>query len=165
MIGITTDIHKYRECIGFLWNSCCYKEDGSQFDWDGFDLFDDICVSLFSLMILRPYGWTAYRKSNSYEKIPNPVPCIHVVPIFKDNIPILVNRDIKSGGYWDYSVGAINKSDVDLQFIDFFDFDVQAPRYFEYYRVRIVNAKHDMSLIGRDALIKVDDAEILIDEE
>ncbi len=163
MIDITTDIDGYRECIGFLWNKCCHKKDDRQSDWDRYDSFDDICGLLFSLMILQPYGWPDYRKSSSYEEFPGPVPCIHILPVAEDNIPILINRDVKSGGYWDYSADNICKSDVDLRFIDIFDFDVQGSRDFEYYRVRIVGTKNDMSLIGRDALIRVDAAKVLID--
>ena len=76
----------------------------------------------------------------------------------------MINRLIPASGYWDHPVRSVNASDVDLAFIAFFDWDAYNKKDMRYYRVRIVDCKSQMDLIGRDALIETFYADVFFNE-
>jgi hypothetical protein len=121
--------------------------------WNISDEYDDICVRLFRLLVLEPIGIMNYQKTASYESKKEILPFIYIVP--KGEVPILVNREKNSShGYWDYPVKNIKPSDVEMRFIDLFDFDILNYRDFEYYQVRIIASNDYPDLISRDALVE-----------
>lgn len=126
------------------------------------DKFDRICTMLFSSLVLDPIDKSSYKKSHSYEKSPNPLDILNIVPSCETGVPIQINRDIKPSAYWDYPLKMIKPNDADLKFIDFFDFDVLGIRDFEYYLVRINDSVIDSELKGRNALIKTSDANVIL---
>lgn len=154
MIDITQRLNKYRECVKNLWNTNYFepwmKEENIA---DLADEFEDICVMIFSSLILNPLGAYNYKKSVPYKPSHIPIECLVVTPL-EPSAPIYINREVKHSGYCDYPIDFIRPIDVKLNFIDCFDFDIYSVRDFEYYLVRIVDSSLDVNLIGRDALIE-----------
>jgi hypothetical protein len=69
----------------------------------------------------------------------------------------MVNRETTCG-YWDHPLHFIEDGELDLRFLQFFDWWDLGFRDFEHYRVRIVGSERHPSLIGRDALVPVGSA-------
>jgi hypothetical protein len=131
------------------------EQISSEDQWDISDEFDEICTRLFSSLVLNPVGGTSHKKNHSYEQSPKPLLCLQVVPQNKSGTPIQINREkTKASGYWDYPLKLIKPSDVDLRFVDCFDFDKLGYKNFEYYLVHIVDAPKYPDIIERNALIK-----------
>lgn len=151
---VTKFMNRYCECARHLWNTYFLEHISPQNQWDISDEFDEICTRLFSSLVLHQIGCIAHKKSHRYEQFPEPLLCLSVVPSGEAGVPISINREVKASGYWDYPIECITPSDVDLRFIDFFDFDVVGYRDFEYYRVRVVGSPEYPDILGRDALIK-----------
>lgn len=160
MKDITQSINLYRECAKNLWNTYFLQKISLTNEWDISDEFDDICVSLFSSLVLIPNGCTASKKSNNYEKSSLPISCLKVVPLSNDGVQIQVNREIDKSGYWDFPINFIRPTDVDLRFIDFFDYNMMGFREFKYCHVRIIGSDKYQELIGRDALLEYNDVSI-----
>lgn len=153
MKKITVQLNIYRECARNLWNVYFLDLVPEKEAWDIQDEFEKICTMLFSSLVLNPLGLSSFNKSYSYEQYPEPIDALHVVPITTE-VPININREKKCSGYWDHPIKTISPDDVDLRFIDLFDFDKMGFREFEYYRVRIVDSSASQELVGRDALLR-----------
>ncbi|MCP4051403.1 MAG: hypothetical protein GY730_11950 [bacterium] len=126
------------------------------------DKFDDICTQLFLAIVFAPLGKSSSKKSPSYMKSQKPIDILSIIPLIKSGIPIRINREIEQSGYWDHPVDFIKPNDVELQFIDFFDFDTLGVREFEYYLVHIKKSNIDPSLKGRNGLVKVNHAKVIL---
>jgi hypothetical protein len=66
----------------------------------------------------------------------------------------MVNRG-KGTGYWDDPLRSVDKGEIDLRFVQFFDWSELGFREFQFYRGRIVGSEKHPHLVGRDALIPV----------
>lgn len=165
MIEISEKLNIYRECARNIWNNYFLRQMTKHNEFDLKDEFDDLCVMLFSSLILHPLGCISYRKPPSYKPYPKPLNFLVVVPSAKSGVPILVNRDSRRSGYWDYPVDFVIPSEVELRFIDCYDFGQYQFRDFEYYAVRIVNSTKHKDIIGRDALIEPTCAKIYFDKK
>ncbi|MEN8265223.1 MAG: hypothetical protein ABFR82_17390 [Nitrospirota bacterium] len=164
-MDVTKYMNKYRECVRNLWNVYFLNQDSPQDIWDIADQFDQVCTILFSIFILNQGGCIDYRKSCVTDKNPNPLFVLHVYPSPETGVPIKINREVNPSGYWDHPVDTILTPDVDLRFIDYFDFNLLGIRDFEFYRVRILDAPNELDIIGRDALIKTDHAIVKLQPE
>jgi len=153
-MDITNLMNDYRECARNIWNAFLLGKNISTDIWDKIEQFDKVCSILFNIMVLTPINYNSYQKALIGERYPEPLSFLRVSPISQTSVPIMVNREKKVSGYWDYPFNLTDKADIELRFIDFFDFDVQSFRDFEYYRVRVVDSSQDPAIIGRDALIK-----------
>lgn len=162
---ITKLMNKYRECARHLWNTYFLEQLSSQYQWDISDEFDQICTMLFSSLVLNQIGGTSCKKSYRYEQFPEPLICLHIVPSAEAGAPIQIAREVKSFTYWDYPIDLVKPLDVDLRFIDFFDFDVLGYKDFEYYRVRIVGSYKYPDIVGRDALINTHSVNVFFVDE
>lgn len=88
---------------------------------------------------------------------------LHVVPEPATGVPIMISRPSADGNkYWDDPVNHVRASEVDLRFIEYFDWDQLGPREFQYYRVRIQSFATHPHLIGRDALLETRYARVLL---
>ncbi len=56
--------------------------------------------------------------------------------------------------YWDDPVREVKASDVELHFLDYFDWNQMGYVDFQYYRVRIVTFALQPHLVGREALLE-----------
>lgn len=167
-IDITPAINAYRECIRHLWNTYFLDQlSHSEAQWDISDEFDDICTLLFASLVMNPIGYTKQKKSPGYAKFPEPILCLQVVPTCAlDSSLFLVNREnMKASGYWDHPITSIQPQDIDLRFIDFFDFDKLGYKECEYYLVRIADSFQCKNIIGRQALVKAHFVRILFIDE
>lgn len=156
MTDVTQRFNLYRECVRSLWNNFFLR---SLLDEDSIDdakqEYDDICVNIFSSLVLNPIGAGGFVKSKSYQLIQNPIDCFVVKPLPKSGTTIHINREInKSSGYWDYQANRIPPDDIYLLFIDCFDFGQYGYRDMEYYLVMVSDSLTNKDLIGRNALIK-----------
>ncbi|MCW1884849.1 hypothetical protein OKA04_08925 [Luteolibacter flavescens] len=75
------------------------------------------------------------------------------------SITALVSTDIPAAETWDHPVTHLDAATVDLRLISFFDWEVSAPRPFQYLRARIIRAD-DPVLTGRDALLEAADCRV-----
>jgi hypothetical protein len=107
---ITYLMNKYRECVRHLWNSYFLEQLSPEDQWDISDEFDDICTMLFSSLVLNPIGCTSRKKSPGYKQFPEPLPCLHVVPLAESGTPIRINREVGASGYWDYPLDLVKPS-------------------------------------------------------
>jgi hypothetical protein len=165
MRDVTTLMDRYRECARHLWNVYFLEQARKASDaaWDVRDDFARVCQLLFSALVLVPLGKDEDEKAAEYDQAKKPLSFLHVVPLPETAIPIDINREKVRSGYWDHPVNRVYAQDVDLRFIDFFDFDLLGFRDFEYYQVRIVEAR-DKDLVGREALIECRYSKVLAEE-
>lgn len=164
MNDITQTMNVYRECTRNLWNIYFIENITQKNEWDISDEFDDICTLLFSSLVLLPNNCTSYKKSHNYEKSPQPLSCLRVIPTLEEGVPIQINREIMRTGYWDFPINIVKPEDVDLRFIDFFDFDLLGFRDFRFCSVRIIGSAIYPDIIGRDALLDSNNVKIFFDE-
>lgn len=166
MKDVTQLMNTYRECARGLWNIYFYPKAllyPSTNKWDYCDEFDEICTLLFTSLVLRPLDQTSYNKARSSDIYPKPLMFLKVLPLSSAGTPIQINREVnKSYGYWDHQVKLVNSLDVDLWFVDFFDFDLLSFRDFQYYRVQITNSSLDSELVDHYALIECNYVKVLL---
>lgn len=165
-IEITHLMNRYRECVRHIWNLFFLELLTEEAQWDISDEFDEICVKLFSSLVLNPMGCLSLKKSSSYERSPIPLPCLSVVPsseLGSASIHINTEKE-KASGYWNYPFDTIKSTDVALCFIDCFDFDKLGYKNLEYYMVRIVDSSKNSDIIGRNALIRANCTQIFFEE-
>lgn len=165
MKNITQLMNKYKECARNLWNVYFLNQlslcDSFNDNWDICDEFDKICQLLFLSFVLGPIDRTHFNKSCSYESNPLPLRFINVVPKSESKVPIFINREIGAPtGYWDHSIRAIKKNELDLCFVDYYDFDKQGVRDFKYCHVVVDSSSLYPELIGYHALIECEYVEM-----
>ena len=156
-INITELMNSYRECCRNLWNCYFLRTDSSceEFDWDIADEFNEICVRLFSSLVLRQIEVFSYEKvlSQRAKIMPCPLKFLHVIPVIETGVPISVNRE-KNTGYWDHPIDTIKPDEAKLVFVDYFDFDLMGYRDFQYYLVLIESSSVYPQICGYQALIE-----------
>ena len=125
--------------------------------------FDEAAAILFRSLVLRKIGRLETRvpPDGAYQREPLSFLRLEVAA---PRSPILVNREL-AGGYWDDSLDVIEKGDVDLRFLQFFDWDNLGFREFAYYRVRIVASHRHARVVGKDALVEVGPAIQVLHEQ
>jgi hypothetical protein len=159
MKNIKLEMAAYREAVRHLWNSAFSTLDESLRFGTCLDLFEQVDELVFRALVCEPLGIELEARASF-----DPVISLKVIPNSSTEIPIMINRLIPASGYWDHPVRSVNASDVDLAFIAFFDWDAYNKKDMRYYRVRIVDCKSQMDLIGRDALIETFYADVFFNE-
>jgi hypothetical protein len=159
MRTIKSEMAAYREAVRHLWNSAFSTLDDSLRFGVCLELFEEADDLIFKALVCEPLG-IEFAPRASFE----PIFDLKVVPISSTEVPVMVNSSLPASGYWDHPVKAIKASDVDLAFIEFFDWDAYGSKDMRYYRVRIVNSLSEPDLIGRDALIETFYVDVFIDE-
>jgi hypothetical protein len=134
--------------------------------WDVRDLYEDMCVNLFNILVLLKNGCPDLEKSRGYQKYPAPLPLV-VMPLHGLDLTtqLMVNREKESSGYWDFKFTDNDVTDCSFSFIDCFDFDKIGFKELEFYRVRIGCNDPSGVLAGRDALIRSNYAQIFMPDE
>lgn len=149
MNDITTSLMRYRECSRSLWN--IYLLD--RFEEVGWDLIDDfhgLTGVLFDRLVARGPAANIIRS-----KAEQTSPYIRIIPR-EGGAPIMINRPSTDGcNYWDDPVREVLPTDVDMQFVDFFDWQINGIRDFRYYEILIREFDKHPDRIGRKALIEV----------
>jgi hypothetical protein len=74
----------------------------------------------------------------------------------------MVNREAVTQGcpYWDHPVNRVNSDEVELRFIDFFDWDQAGFVDFQYYLVRVESSSKYPQIVGHRALVEVGYAKV-----
>jgi hypothetical protein len=67
----------------------------------------------------------------------------------------MVNRGVDTG-YWDDPLRAASSDDLDVRFVQFFDWSLLEYRDFALYRARIVASDPYPNVVGRDVLVPAD---------
>jgi hypothetical protein len=88
-------------------------------------------------------------------------PNLKVIPS-GNPVPILISRSSEGGGYWDQESDlCVQGDDIQLKFLDYFDWSQQPVKDFQYYRCKIVQFPNHIEYEGREALIEVLNAKVV----
>lgn len=143
---VTTIFSAYRECARHAWNS---SFAGKPLSMDDARLIRRADKILFSVMVISRLKGSDFPASTKNR--------FKVTPI-ASTIPILVNREIPPGGYWDHPVKTVTRTEIELYFHSFFDWEDFGVKDFQYIRV-VLNCD-DRELCGRHGLVLWGDARI-----
>jgi hypothetical protein len=157
MIDVTTDIQLFRETARHVWNSSIASTAASH-PGETSEAFDQICEELFYVVVLMANGI-----DESVEKLNGDgFRSLKVVPLIAEGTPIMVNRTAPAGPYWDDPVVLVKPAGIDLSLIGFFDWDSFANIDLRYLRVRVEDAPGYPTIIGRQALVDVSHAKVVL---
>jgi hypothetical protein len=149
--NVTLHLLRYREATRHLWNTFLRQDGtsglGSMTECDLLDDWESLQKTLFSALVLRHTGQRAH---------------LRVVPTGA-GVPAMISRAKPAQTYWDHSIRQLSPSD-DLRFIDFFDFDQSSFLDFAYYRVSIHASEMHPELVGHEALIEVQYANVFVQD-
>ena len=152
MTDVTAQLDIYRECVRHLWNTYFWRDAEPSLDWDLQNAFDDVAALLFRTLVLQKIGHDSNVRPD-YWADREPMPFLRL-EVANGHTTIMVNRGIGTG-YWDDPVSIVATGELDLRFIQFFDWSLLGFREFELYRARIVGSEKYPHLVGRDALLPV----------
>ena len=152
MEDVTPLMNEYRECVRHVWNTHVQVLAEAENDWDVRDGFNEVAARLFRLIVLRALCREEWEFAADHWADPKPFPFLHVV--VERTCEIMVNREMTSG-YWDDPVRVVEPEDLQLRFLQYFDWDDLGVRDWAFYRVRIVGSAKYPPLIGKDALLRV----------
>ena len=195
MKDVTNVLQRYRECVRHVWNTYFYPfidetvdDDVDGVGYDVLDTFDEIERVLFFGLVLEPLNKMEYRddfrKPSSLPvgtveldqdalmkhissvwstREPHAVDCLQVIP--KWDVPILISREKSTTGYWDHPICRTEGQDIDLRFIDYFDWGQESYWDLQYFRVKIMSFPAHPEVEGREALIEVLHCQVFLREE
>ena len=151
MKDVTLHLLRYREAARHLWNTFLRQDGtfarGTIPESDVLDDWDSLQKNLFSALVLRHTGDSAR---------------LRVVPTTA-SVPAMISRTRPAHTYWDHPIQRLGPSDT-LRFMEFFDFDRSGFLDFAYYRVSIDASEQQTSLVGHEALIEVQYANVFVDD-
>lgn len=148
MPDITDSVNRYREAVRHLWNTAFRA---TPVNWDTHDRFSRVATELFSALVLEPAGASEQQLPEMFERNPAHFQRIAISPA-SDQIPILINRELQSHGYWDHPINTLRKGDAEIRLSRFFDWDELGERDFHYALVYIVSWRNHDELANRFAL-------------
>ena len=152
MGDVTHLMDGYRDCVRLLWNNDFQRDAAATGDWDLRDEFNAIAAQLFRTLVLRKLGRGDTEVRPDHWGPREPFPFLRVLVTTRGEI--MINRDT-SGGCWDHPLQGIEAGDLDLRFMQYFDWDDLGPKDLAYYRVRIVASTKHPDVVGKDALVAV----------
>lgn len=158
MREITDIMDHYREVARSLWNTAFWAKPELQ-TWDARDQFEQIKKGLLKALVIARLE---VGHSCDLEALPD-LSC-QVVPKAPGPVPIMIQRPREGdkSAYWDDPVKEVRASEVELKFLDYFDWDLMAYADFHYYRVRILGFSTQPGLVGREALIEHQHAGVFV---
>lgn len=152
MADVTAVLDAYRECVRHVWNAYFAVAGSPTTDWNAVDDFRIGSTHLFRALVLRKLGLEARCPYSLEETRQAPLSSLHIE--LDPGGEILINRE-QSSGYWDHPLASVKKGDLELAFLDYFDWSVTEHRDFAYYRVRILGSAKHPDLVGKDALVPI----------
>ena len=153
---ITDIMRHYQESARTSWSSffkpLTFSSDKPE---EGLERFIEVERSLFKSLVL--WELEQCRFEEYFGK--NPIPFLRVLPrpeLLRCNVMISRNRDDSPHGawYWDDPVTFFEDEKPDLRFIDYFDWDAENFRDYQYIRTRVTSFQSHPHLVGRDALLE-----------
>jgi hypothetical protein len=153
MPDITALLSNFRECARHTWN-CHFLALGTA-TFDEVDDFRDLADKLFDVLVCRPldiFGSGLLGMATAGR--------IRIVPNIASGCPILIRRPRPgtNNAYWDDPVNVVTPAEADLRFVGYFDFDVCGRRDLRYFEVKILRFDSHPELLGRQALVEINDA-------
>lgn len=161
---LTPHLLKYREAARHLWN-CFLREDdrgGAVPNGLLLDRWEAIQDDLFAALVLRYTGDDTPEKVRLAPGAAKPLPFLKVVPMSAE-VRAHVSRTKPAQTYWDHPVGQLGPTD-DLRFIGFFDFGSYDYVDFKFFHVFVQGSETHPELVGREALVEVQYARVLLHE-
>jgi hypothetical protein len=163
MEDITHLMNDYRECVRHIWNNYFALKGGSnnpelikraqeneRFEYD-------IATLLFESLVLYKIG----RRQYALGKL---LPFIKISTT-GSGCPIMVAADNPPKGRWDHPVEIFVPAEMELSFIDFFDWDQFSYRDWKHYLVQITQSAKYPELIGHQALLDWEHVKVLFDPD
>jgi hypothetical protein len=166
MEDVTNLLNRYRECVRHVWNT--YYEPLR--DDESSVAILPLQYELFSFMVVWQLGRGTYQES-VVGPMPfgNPemgfgsdiIPYLRIVPpVGRLGIELLVEEQISSLKFV-YTAVKLQTHRIDLRFIEYFDWDTQYQRDWQYYRARILRSPDQPDLEGKTILLEVRDCTVL----
>lgn len=149
MRDISSIFDHYRISARGIWNTAFWPDPEFR-NWDSVDRFNEIQRILFCELVLAKLG----REWPVHDVLRIPIPFLLVVPS-SDSVPIMIQnpRPDRPTGYWDHPVNRISPGEVEMHFLEYFDWNRLDYADFRYYRVKIARFDNKLELVGREALI------------
>ena len=163
MRDVTHLMDHYRVVARTIWNAGFWSQPDLQ-NWDSRDHFRQIRKLLFNALVTARLDETDEGCScTDLGALPDRT--LQVVPLDSTTVPIMIQRPRGEGqaGYWDDPVKEIKASDAKLVFIDYFDWNEMGYIDFQYYKARIVSFASQPHLVGREALLEHQNANVFAD--
>lgn len=160
-IDVTPAFHLYREAARHVWNSCFASRTDVTPSGTHYEAFDRICEALFGALILDPVG---SRECSSQLNVQG-FASVRVIPAIVDGTPILINRTNPTGPYWDDPLRIVTASELNTGLIGSFDWNSHGLIDMRYLRVRILSCSTNLAIAGREALIEMDHARVVVLKE
>lgn len=151
MREITNLMDHYRLIARSIWNTGFWPKPEFQ-NWDSWDRFEHLKRVLFdSLIVSALMGDKCCINLGAQRERP-----YMVVPLAPGPVPIMIQQPRKGdrNRYWDDPVTEVKPGDVELLFLDYFDWNEMGYLDFQYYRVRILSFPDQPHLVGREALLE-----------
>jgi hypothetical protein len=161
MEDVTESFDHYRISARSVWNAAFWPHSCFR-NWDCFGQFQEIARILFDQLVLFRLG----REFPFDSVFRMPIPFFHLAPSSPSGCPIMIARPIPEVpiGLWDDPVNRVNPGQVEMSFLDFFDWNLLDYRDYQYYRVSIAAFAEQPHLVGREALIERQYAKVFIAE-
>ncbi len=163
MRDITEQMNTYRECARNLWNVHFSREEN--IGW-ALDSWDELRRLLFQSLVADQL---LYEEENEAEPTPPhllPPPLLKVVPWVRTMILIPTLSGPGEATYWGQEKDLfVGPDDIELEFVEYFDFHQVPIKDFRYFRCRIVRFPGHPEYVGRDSLIDALDGRVFHDEE
>lgn len=154
MRDITVLMNSYRECSRNLWNAYFSSLENTGAPEDAYQRIRRL---LFEALVADQLLFEG-------DEVPPP-PVLKVVPTV--STPILIRRLSKPGGngYWDEEKDmTVGPDDIELAFLDYFDFSEYPIKDFQFYLCKILSFPSHVVYEGREALIEASKGRVF-DEE
>ncbi len=152
MDDVTVVMDRYRECVRHIWNVHFAGDEPAATDWNAVDDFRIASARLFRALVLRKLGCVTECSYSLDETRQEPLSFLRVE--LDPCGEILINRE-RSSGYWDHPLTRVNKGELELAFVEYFDWSVTGHRDFAYLRVRITGSARYADVVGKDALVPI----------
>lgn len=150
---ITEAMNTYRECARNLWN--IYFRGRANIG-ASLDAFEQIRNILFDSLVVSQLF---YGEDNEDHDVPPVV--LRVVPRPRSLILIERPSGLGEAGYWDQEKDmVVYPADIDLEFVDYFDFAQVPVRDFHFYLCKIIRFPSRAEYEGRKALIEALDGRV-----
>jgi hypothetical protein len=161
MADINNIFDHYRVSARSIWNTAFWPDPDFR-NWDSVEQFDEIQRILFSELVLGKLG----KGWPTHEIFRIPIPFFLVLPSIQD-APIMIQnpRPDKPIGYWDHPVNRIRPGEAEMRFLEYFDWNRLDYLDFRYYRVQIAKFDSRPELVGREALIERQQANVHLTDE
>jgi hypothetical protein len=161
-VDATEEFQRYRLMLRNIWNSYVWSDPDLR-DWDMVDQFNRLRPVLAESLL----GEKLRRMLDVEENAPIAsvvVPAQVGIGPRAGRTPIRISETLQTTGSRDWSQppGTVGQRDMVMLFRDFFDWGLIDYRDFQYFLIEILASVRFPEVIGREALIEVRSARVLV---